>query len=136
MLIKCVKNLTVSYSSHNGECGDGCCSHLYSGEEDETFETGEFYDVTLTLEQFEGVSIVYTKENSDRVYLNFDTFAEFSEHFSIPYSIKFINSCNETIPAALRFLAETDKPNSGNELYNSEHLYQLADEFERSLEVK
>lgn len=48
--------------------------------------------------------------------------------------MKFINQCDEEIIEALRFLAENDRPIGGNERFNAEHLYQLADDLERSLE--
>ena len=43
---------------------------------------------------------------------------------------KFPNGCDESVPAALRYLARNPRPTGGQELYNSEHLYQLADEIE------
>lgn len=38
------------------------------------------------------------------------------------------NGCNETIPAALRFLADNPRPLNGQQRFNAEHLFQLADE--------
>ncbi|MGQ7144740.1 dATP/dGTP pyrophosphohydrolase domain-containing protein, partial [Escherichia sp. SS-MK2] len=40
------------------------------------------------------------------------------------------NQCDKTVPTALRFLAENDRPAYGNSPYNTEHLYQLAREIE------
>ena len=45
-------------------------------------------------------------------------------------TVKWQNGCNETAPAALRFLAENERPAGGQQDYNSEHLYQIADELE------
>lgn len=45
--------------------------------------------------------------------------------------VKWWNNCNETVPAALRFLAEHDRPDGGEQRYNSLHLHQLAGEIER-----
>ena len=42
------------------------------------------------------------------------------------------NGCQLTVPAALRYLASKPRPSGGNESFNSEHLYQLADEIERA----
>ncbi|MFO3675742.1 hypothetical protein ACKWMZ_26655 [Pseudomonas protegens] len=41
------------------------------------------------------------------------------------------NSCNESVPAALRYLANHPRPSGGEQRYNAEHLYQLAGEIER-----
>lgn len=41
------------------------------------------------------------------------------------------NGSNETVPKALRFLAEHERPIGGQQSFNSEHLYQLAAEIER-----
>lgn len=46
---------------------------------------------------------------------------------------KFINSCDKVVPEALRYLAEHERPSYGNDRFNSEHLYQLAKEFENSI---
>jgi hypothetical protein len=43
----------------------------------------------------------------------------------------WFNNCNRTVPAALRYLAEHDRPSGGQDNFNSEHLYQLAEEIER-----
>lgn len=40
------------------------------------------------------------------------------------------NGCNETVPAALRFLADHDRPIGGESRFNAIHLFQLADEIE------
>ncbi|KAF0844369.1 hypothetical protein FNL37_1813 [Methylovorus glucosotrophus] len=40
------------------------------------------------------------------------------------------NGCDETVPQALRYLAEHERPAGGNDSFNSEHLHQLADEIE------
>ena len=44
--------------------------------------------------------------------------------------VKWRNGCENTAPAALRFLAEHERPAGGQQDYNSEHLYQIADEIE------
>lgn len=41
------------------------------------------------------------------------------------------NGCNESVPAALRYLANHPRPSGGEQRYNAEHLYQLAGEIER-----
>lgn len=43
------------------------------------------------------------------------------------------NGCDKTVPAALRYLADHDRPSGGQSLYNSEHLHQLASEIERAV---
>lgn len=40
------------------------------------------------------------------------------------------NGCDRTAPAALRYLAQNERPRGGEELYNSAHLLQIADEIE------
>lgn len=40
------------------------------------------------------------------------------------------NHCDESVPAALRYLAEHERPAGGNSSFNSEHLHMLADEIE------
>ena len=40
------------------------------------------------------------------------------------------NYCLETAIEALRYLAENERPDGGNSSFNSEHLYQIADEIE------
>ena len=44
--------------------------------------------------------------------------------------VKWPNKCDESVPAALRYLAENSRPTGGEEPYNSAHLYQLAAEIE------
>lgn len=41
------------------------------------------------------------------------------------------NDCDKSVPAALRFLAENDRPSGGEQRFNRAHLYQLAAEVER-----
>lgn len=41
------------------------------------------------------------------------------------------NNSNESVPLALRYLAEHARPAGGQEAFNSEHLHQLAGEIER-----
>ncbi|WP_164153487.1 hypothetical protein [Stenotrophomonas maltophilia] len=45
--------------------------------------------------------------------------------------VQWWNGCDKTVPAALRFLANHERPCGGESLYNSLHLMQLADEIER-----
>lgn len=42
----------------------------------------------------------------------------------------WINHCDKTAPAALRFLAENQRPIGGSSSYNREHLYDIAREIE------
>lgn len=42
----------------------------------------------------------------------------------------WINHCDKTVPAALRYLAENPRPIGGSSTYNTEHLYDLAREIE------
>lgn len=46
-------------------------------------------------------------------------------------TLSWFNGCDETVPQALRYLAENDRPVGGQSSFNSEHLYQLASEIER-----
>jgi hypothetical protein len=46
-------------------------------------------------------------------------------------AVPWPNGCNETVPKALRYLAEHDRPCGGQQSFNAEHLYQLASEIER-----
>ena len=45
--------------------------------------------------------------------------------------ITWLNNCNESAVAALRYLAEHPRPAYGNSAYNTEHLYQIASELMR-----
>lgn len=45
--------------------------------------------------------------------------------------VKWWNGCDRSVPAALRYLAEHDRPIGGEQRFNSAHLYQLAAEIER-----
>jgi len=47
---------------------------------------------------------------------------------------KWPNGCNETAPAALRYLANNERPTGGQQEYNAEHLFQLADELESAFQ--
>lgn len=40
------------------------------------------------------------------------------------------NGCDKTVPAALRYLAENERPFGGESRFNAAHLYQLAREIE------
>ncbi|WP_320729654.1 hypothetical protein [Enterobacter ludwigii] len=42
----------------------------------------------------------------------------------------WINHRDKTVPAALRYLAENQRPIGGSSSYNTEHLYDLAREIE------
>ncbi|WP_199520065.1 hypothetical protein [Fulvimarina endophytica] len=46
-------------------------------------------------------------------------------------AVRWPNGCNETVPEALRFLANNDRPSGGEQSFNRAHLYQLAGEIER-----
>jgi hypothetical protein len=45
-------------------------------------------------------------------------------------ALHWSNGCDESVPAALRFLADNPRPVGGEQSYNAEHLYQLAGEIE------
>lgn len=45
--------------------------------------------------------------------------------------VRWWNGCNQTVPAALRYLANNDRPTGGEQRFNAEHLLQLAGEIER-----
>lgn len=45
--------------------------------------------------------------------------------------VTWFNGCDRNVPAALRYLAENPRPMYGCAYYNTEHLYQLADEIDR-----
>lgn len=45
--------------------------------------------------------------------------------------VKWWNGCDKTVPAALRYLADNERPIGGEARFNCAHLYQLADEIER-----
>jgi hypothetical protein len=40
------------------------------------------------------------------------------------------NNCNKSVPEALRFLANNERPVGGEQRFNSSHLLQLANEIE------
>lgn len=44
--------------------------------------------------------------------------------------VAWINGCNKSVPAALRYLAENPRPIGGESSFNAAHLYQLAHEIE------
>lgn len=44
--------------------------------------------------------------------------------------VKWPNGCDKEVPAALRYLADHDRPYGGEQRFNFAHLYQLADEIE------
>ncbi|MCQ3893775.1 DUF551 domain-containing protein [Klebsiella quasipneumoniae] len=44
--------------------------------------------------------------------------------------VEWINGCNKSVPAALRYLAENPRPIGGESSFNTAHLYQLAREVE------
>ena len=43
------------------------------------------------------------------------------------------NGCDETVPGALRYIAENGVPLGGESKFNSEHLWQLASEIEEAV---
>lgn len=45
--------------------------------------------------------------------------------------VRWSNGCNQSVPRALRYLANHDRPIGGSSQFNGEHLLQLADEIER-----
>lgn len=49
--------------------------------------------------------------------------------------VEWLNGCNKTIPAALRYLAENPRPIGGESSFNTAHLYQLAREIELMAEA-
>ncbi|MBG2703596.1 hypothetical protein F1516_30755, partial [Klebsiella michiganensis] len=44
--------------------------------------------------------------------------------------VTWSNGCDKSAPAALRYLAENERPSGGSSKFNTEHLYQLAREIE------
>ncbi|HGD3605916.1 hypothetical protein RF104_18295 [Klebsiella aerogenes] len=44
--------------------------------------------------------------------------------------VAWLNGCNKSVPAALRYLAENPRPIGGESSFNTAHLYQLAREIE------
>lgn len=49
--------------------------------------------------------------------------------------VVFVNGCDKTAVAALRYLSEHDRPQGGESTYNGEHLWQIADELEKSIKL-
>lgn len=45
--------------------------------------------------------------------------------------MKWVNDCDKSVPAALRYLAKNDRPIGGEQHYNAMHLEQLANEIEQ-----
>jgi len=45
-------------------------------------------------------------------------------------AVKWWNGCDKTVPAALRYLADHERPRGGEQRFNSLHLLQLAEEIE------
>ena len=50
---------------------------------------------------------------------------------AVTVPVKWWNGCDKTVPAALRYLADNERPSGGEERFNCAHLYQLAGEIER-----
>jgi len=48
-------------------------------------------------------------------------------------ALEWPNHCDETVPQALRYLADHDRPSGGEQRFNSAHLYQLAGEIEQAV---
>ena len=46
-------------------------------------------------------------------------------------SVVLMGGCDKTVPAALRYLADNDRPGGGEQTFNAAHLFQLASEVER-----
>ena len=53
-----------------------------------------------------------------------------------PEPVKWWNGCDSSVPAALRFLANNERPIGGESRFNAEHLYQLAGEIERMAKTR
>ena len=53
-----------------------------------------------------------------------------------PEPVKWWNGCDSTVPAALRFLTNNERPIGGESRFNAEHLYQLAGEIERMAKTR
>lgn len=49
--------------------------------------------------------------------------------------VAWVNGCNKSVPAALRYLAENPRPIGGESSFNTAHLYQLAREVELMAEA-
>ena len=58
-----------------------------------------------------------------------DALASAAQPVAVP--VKWWNGCDKTVPAALRYLADNERPSGGEARFNGAHLYQLADEIER-----
>ncbi|MCX3408802.1 hypothetical protein [Raoultella ornithinolytica] len=56
-----------------------------------------------------------------------------ADRYSEP--VVWINGCNKSVPAALRYLAENPRPIGGESSFNTAHLYQLAREIELMAEA-
>ena len=50
---------------------------------------------------------------------------------AVAVPVKWWNGCDKTVPAALRYLADNERPSGGEARFNCAHLYQLAGEIER-----
>jgi hypothetical protein len=50
-----------------------------------------------------------------------------------PQAAGWPNGSDETVPAALRYLADNPRPSAGEATYNSAHLFQLAEEVETAV---
>ena len=50
---------------------------------------------------------------------------------AVAVPVKWWNGCDVVVPAALRYLADNERPSGGEERFNCAHLYQLAGEIER-----
>lgn len=49
--------------------------------------------------------------------------------------VQWVNGCSKTVPAALRYLAENERPSGGESTFNTAHLYQLAREIEHMVQL-
>lgn len=61
--------------------------------------------------------------------------AEFALAAMDSESVEWLNGCNKSVPAALRYLAENPRPIGGESSFNTAHLYQLAREIELMAEA-
>ncbi|WP_185667918.1 hypothetical protein [Kluyvera sichuanensis] len=52
-----------------------------------------------------------------------------------PQKMQWVNGCSKTVPAALRYLAENERPSGGESTFNTAHLYQLAREVEHMVQL-
>lgn len=56
-----------------------------------------------------------------------------AQFLAVGGALNWPNKCNVTVPSALRYLANNERPMGGESRFNSWHLYQLVDELEAAI---